>query len=83
MTAMKLPFDARREKMAGLAMLADQVSQLVLLEDFPAIDVVIAVDNLRETAASIFPGRQDLFEMLYVSRFRRLWRQWRGGEPPF
>jgi len=73
-----------RLKMARLARLADRVSVLVLREDYPEIDVVIAVENLRETASEMFPGTERLFEMIYLSRFRRLWRQFRGGgEAPF
>lgn len=73
-----------RLEMARLARLADRVSVLVLREDYPAIDVIIAVENLRETAAGMFPGTERLFEMIYVSRFRRLWKQWRGAsEAPF
>lgn len=73
-----------REKMAELARRADRVSTLILRKDYPDIDVVIAIENLREEAAWMFPGSEELFEMLYVSRFRRLWRQWRSPEePPF
>ncbi|MCD6404651.1 MAG: hypothetical protein J7M19_02370 [Planctomycetes bacterium] len=73
-----------REKMARLARLADRVSVLILREDYPDIDLVLAVDNLRETALGMFPGRGDLFEMIYASRFRRLWSQFRtGAGPPF
>ena len=73
-----------RRRMASLSRLADRVSVLVLREDYPEIDVVIAVENLRQTALEMFPGTDRLFEMIYLSRFRRLWNQFRGGEhPPF
>jgi len=72
-----------RESMAQLARLADRVSVLVLREDYPAIDVVIAVEGLREEAERMFPGCERLFEMVYVSRFRRLWDQFRGEKAPF
>ena len=73
-----------RRKMARLGRLADRVSVLVLREDYPEIDVVLAVESLRERALEMFPGTANLFEMIYASRFRRLWRQFRGGGvPPF
>ena len=76
--------DARRLDMARLARLADAVSLLVLREDYPGIDVVIAIENLRRTAIELFPDSRSLFEMIYVSRFRRLWRQFRcAGDAPF
>ena len=75
--------EAGRLKMAELARLADRVSVLVLADWYPEIDVVIAVENLRQTAAEMFPDREELFEMIYVSRFRRLWQQFRGPKAPF
>ncbi|MHC4713901.1 MAG: hypothetical protein ACYTAN_11625 [Planctomycetota bacterium] len=72
-----------RLKMSRLARLADRVSVLVLREDYPAVDVAIAVENLQQTALEMFPDSRELFEMIYTSRFRRLWRQFRGGEAPF
>lgn len=73
-----------REKMARLARLADRISVLLLRDDYPAIDVAIAVENLRETALRMFPGSDCLFDMIYLARFRRLWSQFRREpEPPF
>jgi hypothetical protein len=78
------PLSPKRERMAELSRMADQVSTLVLRDDYPEIDITIAVENLRQAAGELFPGRDDLFEMVYVSRFRRLWEQFRGGdEAPF
>jgi len=73
----------KRESMARLSRLADRVAVLVLRDDYPEIDVVIAFENLRETAEAMFPGTGELFEMIYSSRMRRLWKQFRGGEAPF
>jgi hypothetical protein len=73
-----------RDKMACLGRLADEVSILVLSDSYPEIDVVIAVENLREMATNLFPGCEGLYDMIYVSRFRRLWEQWRHcGAAPF
>ena len=77
------PTHPGREKMAELARLADRVSILVLADWYPEIDVTLAVENLREAAAEMFPGREELFEMVYMSRFRRLWEQFRRRPAPF
>ena len=37
------------------------------------------IDALREECERLYPGRGDLFEMVYAARFRRLREQW--GEP--
>ncbi len=76
--------DLRREAMRQLARQADRVCSIVLMECYPDIDVVVAVENLRETASMMFPGREGLFDMIYLSRFRRLWQQFRGAtDAPF
>ena len=59
---------------------ADRVCSLIVASDYPAIDLVIEIGKLREFVERHFPGREALFEMIYGSRFRRLWRQFRPGE---
>jgi len=56
---------------------ADRISSLIVTGDYPAIDVVIQIRNLRGFVESRFPDRMRLFEMVYESRFRRLWEQFR------
>jgi hypothetical protein len=59
---------------------ADRICSLIVASDYPAIDVVIEAGKLREFAEQHFAGCAELFEMVYGSRFRRLWRQFRPGE---
>jgi hypothetical protein len=61
---------------------ADDVSRLILNTDLPWVDIEIRIEALRQEAERLFPRKLDLFERIYVSRFRRLWEQWRGGEYP-
>jgi len=56
---------------------ADRICSLIVASDYPAIDIVIGIRQLREFAESHFPDRVRLFEMVYESRFRRLWKQFR------
>ncbi|MBM3888670.1 MAG: hypothetical protein FJ388_06035 [Verrucomicrobia bacterium] len=56
---------------------ADELSRLILNTDLPWVDIAIQIEHLRREAERLFPLKMDLFEMVYVSRFRRLWRQWR------
>jgi hypothetical protein len=72
-----------RERRAELRHGADRVCQLILRDAVPAIDVLLGAGELRLRARDLFPGEQELFERLYGSRFRRLWQQFRGGEPPW
>ena len=59
---------------------ADRVSSLILYSDMPWIDIAIEVENLKEWCREQAPEKGDLFERIYVSRFNRLWRQWRAPE---
>ena len=56
---------------------ADRISWLIVGSDYPAIDIVIAIRELGECCRTHFPDRMDLFEMVYASRFKRLWEQFR------
>ena len=73
-----------RGKMQRLQREADRISVLILSTDLPQVDILIQVEKLRELCEELFPGRQDLFEMVYVRRFERLWEQFgedRAGSP--
>lgn len=78
------PQSPARLKMARLARMADSVSLLILRDDYPDIDCSLAVENLRQTTLEMFPGRDQLFDMVYLARFRRLYSQFRSpARPPF
>ena len=57
---------------------ADDISRLIVNSDLPWIDIAIQIDGLRREAQRLFPLKMDLFDMIYVSRFKRLWIQWHG-----
>ena len=61
---------------------ADAVGSLIVATDYPAVDVAIEARKVREFAVASFPGQAKLFDMIYASRFRRLWQQWRPGDEP-
>jgi len=65
-------------KAEELKRLADEVCRMILDERFPDVDVEIAQDRVREKCLELFPDKLDLFEMIYESRFRRLWEQFRN-----
>jgi hypothetical protein len=60
---------------------ADDVSRLILNTDLPWVDIAIQIERLRQEAGRLFPRRKELFELVYVSRFKRLWEQWRVPAP--
>ena len=70
--------DPRRLAMQRLQRAAERVCVLILLSDYPEVDIEIAKQGVRDLAEELFPDRMDLYEMIYESRFRRLWEQWRA-----
>ena len=65
-------------RLAEIARAADQLSYLIVSTDCPRIDVDIQRANLRRRCKALFPDKMDVYEMVYESRFRRLWEQFRG-----
>mgnify|MGYP003610434568 CR=1 FL=1 len=56
---------------------ADDVARMIIDTDLPWIDIELQIESLRAKAARLFPLKMDLFNLIYVNRFRRLWEQWR------
>jgi hypothetical protein len=65
--------------MRQLARGAERICSMILDGEMPAIDVDIAIGNLRDEAETLFPGSEDLFAMIYESRFARLREQFPRG----
>ncbi len=68
------------EHVRHLQQQADRICEMIVSTDIPRIDIEIQEAKLREDVARLFPDQQPLYHMLYESRFRRLWQQFRGGE---
>lgn len=57
---------------------ADDLARLILNTDLAWIDIAIRIESLWYELERHFPLKRELFDMIYVSRFRRLWEQWRS-----
>lgn len=66
-----------REPLRELQRMADWVCVLILSSDLPAIDIEIEKNKVREFCLDIYPDCEQLYEMIYESRFQRLWEQFR------
>jgi hypothetical protein len=70
--------DAARAR--GISIEADKIVSMILTPDMPKADVEIAIRGFRRRVLEEFPGREELFDGLYLGRFRRIWEQFRGEE---
>lgn len=71
---------AEDEAVRALQRQADRICELIVSGEVPLIDIEIQQAALREAVAKAFPEKSWLYPLLYESRFRRLWQQFRRGE---
>ena len=69
-----------RDRMHQLQRMADRVCVMILSSDLPAIDIEIEKNKVRERCLEMYPDRETLYEMIYESRFQRLWEQFRQAD---
>ena len=65
------------ERVRSLQRQADRICEMIVSGDVAEIDLEIQQTALREEVARWFPDKQGLYQLLYESRFRRLWQQFR------
>jgi hypothetical protein len=65
------------EKLAAFQRKADRIAFLIVASDYERIDVEIEKAELRQECARLFPDKLELYDMIYESRFQRLWEQFR------
>jgi hypothetical protein len=70
-----------REGLDELAREAERIVTLILHTNMPRVDIEIQIENFREECQRRYPGSDLLFEMVYASRFRRIWEQWSQERP--
>ena len=70
---------AEDEAVHALQRQADRICEMIVSGDTPLIDIEIQQAVLREAVARTFPDKQALYQLIYESRFRRLWQQFRHG----
>ena len=77
LTARLAALCAEDEAVKRLQRHADRISEMIVVGETPLIDIEIQQAALREEAARLFPEKHALYQLLYESRFRRLWQQFR------
>ena len=70
---------AEDEAVRTLQRQADRICEMIVSGEMPQIDIEIQQAALREMAARMFPDKHTLYQLIYESRFRRLWQQFRHG----
>lgn len=68
---------AEDEAVRALQRQADRICEMIVSGEAPLVDIEIQQAALRETIAKTFPEKQALYQLIFESRFRRLWQQFR------
>ena len=71
---------AEEANLGELSRMVDYISFLIISTDTLKVDVEIKSAELQRRCVELFPEKGYLFDLLYKSRFRRLWEQFRDAE---
>ena len=69
--------EEEREKAKVIQKDAELICRMILEEACLDVDIEIARENLEEKVRKLFPDKMDTYRMIYESRFKRLWDQFR------
>ena len=75
------PDAKQREGLEALAHEADRIVNLILHTSLPPVDIEVQIQNFRAECLRRYPDGDELFEMVYASRFRRILQQWGNDRP--
>jgi len=67
-----------RKKAKEIQLDADKICDMILNGEYPEVDIQIEMNQLKEKVEQYFPNKKQLYEMIYESRFKRLWDQFRS-----
>lgn len=70
---------AEDDTVRALQAQADRICAMIVSEEAHPVDIEIQQITLREAVSRAFPEKAALYQLLYESRFRRLWQQFRGA----
>lgn len=56
---------------------ADRICEMIVSGEAPQIDIEIQQAALRDAVAQTFPEKPAFYQLIYESRFRRVWQQFR------
>jgi len=72
--------EAEKREAETIKRMADRISSLIVASDYPLVDIEIEMERLKEKCSELFPDKVHLYHMIYESRFKRLWEQFRDKQ---
>jgi hypothetical protein len=68
------------EKIDEIKRSSERIAFLIVSSDYPKPDIELEKAKLKELIEKLFPEKAHLYDLIYESRFKRLWEQFREGE---
>jgi len=69
--------EKQKKKLNKLKFSVDKICRMILSKECKDIDIKIEISKFRKEFLSTFPKKENLYNMIYESRFKRLWQQFR------
>jgi len=60
------------KKIRHLRFVIDLTSSIIMQTDIPLSEALRMIEGTRRLSASLFPGKEDVYDLIYKPRFRRL-----------
>ena len=60
------------KKIRQLRFCADLTYAMIAQGDYALDDAYLLIESLKKVAVTLFPGKEDTFDLIYGSRFKRL-----------
>ncbi len=70
--------EEERAKAVEIQENAQNICQMILNEDCPEVDIEIEKKKLLTKVEKLFPDKVLTYQLIYESRFKRLWEQFRA-----
>lgn len=61
-----------QKKINRLRLLADLTMSVIMQSNLPLMEAQEMVEGLKNSAVSLFPGKEDIFDLIYRPRFNRV-----------
>lgn len=71
----KEDIDEENKKIRHLRILVDLTSNIILQTDLPLSEAYKLIEGTRRLAVILFPGKEEVYDLIYKPRFMRLLSQ--------
>ncbi len=71
--------EIEEENLSQIKRASERIAFLIVATDVPKVDIEIEMHALKELIEKLFPDKAHLYEMIYETRFHRLFEQFRSG----